>query len=758
MTDTSRLPEAPEGALPPLLVRPPWAGGPRAATEPAVLKLKASKEPTTVRWAPGMREEWLRPKNGTFGAAPLPDDTDWDALAATFADGEALALDPVDRYRAFCALVMQAPLEIGEKILADEGNWDVCARFPAIYQRHVYQKYRNWKSWNIHGTYSQENLCRGAAARHGSAAYPFLLHKAKNEHSFYGLEPFLDAKVAQVMIKYFGVWPNRGESEGWFRLHGRDAARLTVPAALRKPGPTRARAEEALRFVAREHGRDAVAEAARHHGDEAAAALAGLFDEDDPLDAYPDPLPEPPEALAPENLPQLLLRGREQALPPAATRTFITMLLISGPREPYAGVPPVVEALDPGSLAEFAWALYQADRHPKEWATPGVQYLLLEHGDDRTADRFAPIVKRWPKWYTWEANASNALRLFNRLETPTALRHLHMLSQKAADPKRIRFFAKRNLEAIAKERGYTTEQLADRLVPPLGLDADGTMTLDYGHRSFTVGFDEQLKPFVTDDAGKVRKTLPKPGVKDDPELAPAAYERFAALKKEARAVAAEQIKRLERAMIAGRPWTPDEFRTIFAEHPLLRHAVRRLVWSADSTTFRVAEDGTFADVRDDAFVLPEDARVTIPHPVRADLEPWSEVFADYELLQPFEQLARPVYRLTDDERAATRLDRFTDSTVHFGRITGMTSRGWELGDKEDGGFRRQVMRMTGDGRHVMVFFSPGIRVYSPEELPDQRLREVIVLPGRYSGKPMPLGDLDPAAASELINDLTRLTS
>ncbi|MCQ0018518.1 DUF4132 domain-containing protein [Actinomadura madurae] len=60
------------------------------------------------------------------------------------------------------------------------------------------------------------------------------------------------------------------------------------------------------------------------------------------------------------------------------------------------------------------------------------------------------------------------------------------------------------------------------------------MTLDYGGRRFVVGFDEQLKPFVTDEDGKPRKSLPKPGVRDDETLAPAAYKRFADLKKEAR--------------------------------------------------------------------------------------------------------------------------------------------------------------------------------------------------------------------------------
>ncbi|QFG23947.1 DUF4132 domain-containing protein [Actinomadura sp. WMMB 499] len=751
MTRTPRVPDAPANAVPPLLAEPPWTRPSRTA-EPVVLKLKASKEQTTVRWAPGMREEWLNPEGGHFGAEPLPDGTDWDALAETFASGEALGLDPADRYRAFIALVMQAPPELGKRLLADDRYRDVEDRFDKAYHDD-FRKYAAWRDY----AYSSYKLYRGAAARHELDAYGFVLHAAKNRSLFHGLEPFLDAKVAQVMIKHVGAYGNGDRVRTWYALHGTDAARLTVPAALRKPGPTRERAEEALRLVAGEHGHGAVVEAARHHGDEAADAIAAL--RTDPLDLYPDPLPAVPAELDPERLPQVLLRGREHALPASATRHFLTLLAIAHVQPSYPGYRPVVDALDPESLAGFACAVFVADRYPGQWASPAAQTALLQFGDDRAADLVAPIAKRWDNWDTWNRGGTNVLRLFTRLGTPTALRHLHMLSEKAADQKRLRPFAKSALKRIADERGYTPEQLADRLVPDFGLDAEGTLTLDYGRRRFTVGFDEHLKPFVTDGEGKVRKTLPKPGVKDDDTLAPAAHQRFAGLKKEVRTVAAEQIKRLERAMVAGRSWTPEEFRTLFAEHPLLRHVTRRLVWSAGPDAFRVAEDGTFADAADDAFVPSPDAAITLPHPLRLpDLDAWTEVFADYAVLQPFEQLARPVHRLTDGERASTRFGRYSGATVHFGRITGMTSRGWELGDKEDGGFRRQVMHMTGDGRHVMVFFSPGIRVYAPEELAEQEIRDVIVLPGRYSGKPMPWGDLDPVAASEIVNDLTRLTS
>ncbi|RSN71538.1 DUF4132 domain-containing protein, partial [Actinomadura sp. WAC 06369] len=619
MTDTPSFPEAPDSALPPLLVRPPWAAGdgarPQAPAEPVVLKVKASKEPTTVRWAPGMREEWLNPEDELFGGKALPDDTDWAALAETFASGAALEEDPAETYRAFIALAMQAPTEYGKRLFADERYWDVVTRFDKAY----HGDFKKYVAWRGHA-YSSHLLYRGVAARHELDAYPFLLHGAKNRSLFHGIEPFLDAKVAQVMVKHFGEWRNGDRVRTWCELHGVDAARVTVPAALRKPGPTRRRAEELLRFVAQEHGHEAIVEAARSYGDEAAAAISALTT--DPLDLYPDPLPDVPAELDPGQLPQVLLRGREHALPASATRHFITLLAIAAVDNTYPGIEPVVEALDPGSLADFAYALYVADRYTKSWASPAAGYAIVRFGDDRAADLMGPIAKRWDNWDTWNRGGTEVLSLFTRLGTPTALRHLDILAEKAADQKRLRRFAKSALERVAKERGYTTEQLADRLVPPLGLDADGTMTLDYGRRSFVVGFDEHLKPFVTDEAGKGRKTLPKPGVKDDPELAPAAYKRFAELKKGARAVASEQIKRLEQAMIGGRSWTPDEFRTIFAEHPLLRHVVRRLVWAADATAFRVAEDGTCADVHDNAFVLPEDARVTIPHPLRFDLAPW----------------------------------------------------------------------------------------------------------------------------------------
>ncbi|MBO2465335.1 DUF4132 domain-containing protein [Actinomadura violacea] len=738
MTRDPHVEDALDSALPALLVRPPWEGGTKEP--PAVLSLKTPQESTIVRWAPGRREEWLKAPY-KYSQKRMPEDTDWDELAEFFAGDQARELWKPRDWRSksrfeqlYMGLVMQAPRELGEKLLADERYWDAFVDFSV-------------------------GADRGAVARHEMAAYPPALHQArKKKWSVYALEPFLDHAVAQAMIKDFDGRGSDEAQDAWYDLHGVDAVRLTIPDALRKPGPKRERAEAALRSVARRHGDDILVEAAGYYGDEAVQAVSRL--RIDPLDLYPDPMPELPQGWDPERLPRILLRLRRQAaLPHAATRNLLTMLAISESHKPYAGVPLVTAPLDPESLAEFAWALYEADRHPKVWASPGVQYALAEWGDDGTADRLAPIVARWSRAYVWESGGQSALRLFSALGTDSALRHLDRLANKAEDQKWIGRSAREALKRAAEQRGLTQEQLADRLVPDLGLDADGSLTLDYGPRRFVVGFDEEIRPFVTDESGKPRKTLPKPGAKDDDVLAPAAYKRFSDLRKEARTVAAEQVKRLEAAMVTGRTWTAEEFAELFVAHPLMRQIARRLVWTAGTDAFRVAEDGTLSDVRDDAFALPGGARVALPHPLvlgEDAVQAWAAIFADYEILQPFPQLGRPVHALAEDERGSGRLSRFEGGSVHFGRILGLTSRGWTLGEKETGGFRRQVMLMTPDERHLMVTFEPGIRVFDPEEYAEQRIDHVMLLTGRYSGTSLAFGELDPVTASEIITDLHRL--
>jgi hypothetical protein len=370
----------------------------------------------------------------------------------------------------------------------------------------------------------------------------------------------------------------------------------------------------------------------------------------------------------------------------------------------------------------------------------------------------------------WTAKAITALSVLVGIGTDESFLHLHRISQRAKSGP-LRKAAAARLTDIADALGLTADQLADRLVPDFGLDTDGSLRLDFGPRQFVVGFDEQLRPFVTDGDGRRIKALPKPGARDDAELGEAAYQRFSALKRGVRKVSAEQVRRLEQAMVAGRRWTPAEFRRLFVEHPLMWHVGRRLLWARhDETgsmvgTLRIAEDRSFADADDEPVEIGADEVLGVAHPLQlgADLAGWAEVFDDYEILQPFAQLGRPVYSLSESERTAGRIERFEGLKVATTKILTLDRRGWRRQEAVKAGIQPGFDRVAGPGQVLTVHLDPGIVGQVGFEA-EQKLVSVYLHDGSVGAwgltdaNTLPLGDLDPIVASEILRDLTDVTT
>ncbi|WP_125613471.1 DUF4132 domain-containing protein [Actinomadura sp. WAC 06369] len=521
---------------------------------------------------------------------------------------------------------------------------------------------------------------RPLVARHGAGVRDHAVRAARANPAGAGglLVPFRDAEVAALMAEWLDRRPAaRTHVRAWFDRHGAEAARLLVPAALAAPGAERGRAERALRFVAARTGDASVVEAARGYGDAAVGAVRAFL-ADTPFVGVPGRAPRPPAWADPAALPQVPLRGRAAALPAGAVTSLVTMLMIADADPVFDGVRPAAAACDPVSLAEFAWALFERwldhgapPRHA--WAMASLGLL----GDDETVRRLVPLIRDWPG-EGLHHRAAAGLDVLAALGTPVALLHLHGLTRGRGYPG-VKARARELFHQWAARAGVPPERLAERLVPGYDLDAEGGMTLDYGPRRFRAGFDERLEPYVADGSGRRLAAPPEPGTRDDPELAAAARRRFTAMKAEVRTASAYLVERLEKAMARRYAWTPDEFRALFAEHPIVRHIARRLVWTAGGAAFRLAEDGTLADVHDDAFVPPAGAAVRVAHPLDLgdDLARWRATFDDYELDQPFHQLHRPVHLVTENERAAGRIRRFDGLAVHHRRFRAMEHRGWE---------------------------------------------------------------------------------
>lgn len=725
---STALPLAPADRLPAVLVSPPWASRARR-TESVVIEGLGPPTAITLAWRPGEQEEWGRTSSEFEWLCPR--DGDWAPL-----------IDKVERDAFSLQILALAPADLVRPHLA---------------------------GFSVGYPYETESSLRRILGRFGDEAAGLVLRVVLKRPSNLAvlLMPYEGSEVAALMAAWYATTKAiRHVALAWFDRHPASAARDLVPRALGPGGKERSHAEAALRLLERRGHGNAVRTAASPHGPAVVDAIETLL-ATDPLQLLPPRIPTLPSWLDPTHLPQVKLADRTAALPAEAAGHVLTMVAISRPGHTYAGIELVREAVDRDSLAEMAWAAFERWRSfgfpPKEgW----ILHALALLGNDETVRRLSPLIRSWPGEAA-SARAVAALDVLSSIGSDVALMHLHGIAQKTKF-KGLKTKAQAKIEEVADGLGLTPDQLADRLVPDFGLDGAGSLLLDYGPRRFRVGFDEQLKPVVADEDGSRRKVLPKPGAKDDPVLAASAYALFTGLKKDVKVVASDQIRRLERAMVAGRRWTAAEHRALFVDHPLLWHLTRRLVWATfdDSGTatgsFRVAEDRSLADSADVAVAVSGDTSVGIAHPLHLPdlLGAWSELFGDYEILQPFPQLGREVFSLSDEEKQATMLGRMAGTTTPTGRILALSHRGWERGDREDGGIQSVVYRPVPGGGAVVVSFDPGVELGATMLNPEQTIDGVWLNDGPPGwgipeGK-LCFGLLDYITASEILRDLETL--
>jgi hypothetical protein len=275
---------------------------------------------------------------------------------------------------------------------------------------------------------------------------------------------------------------------------------------------------------------------------------------------------------------------------------------------------------------------------------------------------------------------------------------------------------------------------------------------------------------VKDESGAKLRALPKPNSKDDPSLAGGAAEQWKGLKKDATAAAKVQMRRIELGMTLRRRWTAEQFTEFFVRHPLMGHVARRLIWAtylddgSMGDTFRVAEDRTFADHQDDEFTLGETVSVGIPHVLEMSPElvgAWSTVLSDYELLQPFNQLGRETFTITDAERESDKLNRIAGTRVHFGKIVSLETKGWMKGEVVDGGVVCEMVKPLPNDVWATLPLPEGLYMGMMSETPEQTLEHVELRDSKYGHGSSPVRKfsiLDPIIFSELVRDLESLKS
>ena len=474
----------------------------------------------------------------------------------------------------------------------------------------------------------------------------------------------------------------------------------------------------------------------------------------------PAKLPTPPLFVLPAQLPAPRLLDDAQAIPAQAVGELLVMLMLGKPGAPWSGLAQVLPAFTPASLADMGRALLQA------WESAGApsdhKWMLLAQatlGDEATLDDVVKRTATWPsagKFFLAKFGLATLGDMGARPDAvgENALRALIRFAEKGKPS--LRAPARAQAQAAAQRLGLSPDELADRLVPDLGLTTPEAFRFDLGARQHTLHFDEALTPFVRDATGARLKDLPKPRADETDTATAATVARWKALKKAAKALASEQIRRLEQALMTARVWQRTDFERLFTQHPLLRELGRRLLWTTVPAAgeaplrFRLSEEFTPVDVADQPLALPADARLTLAHPIELDEDErraWSQVFADYELAAPFAQLGREVLHLRADPagRAADLAAQCLapGRTIATGALLGLLQQGWQR--EGDGAHVFGLNWQPAPGARVALGLEDGFDMGSPLDTPQQTLREV-----RLDG------DFSPRLMSEVLRTLAAL--
>ena len=348
------------------------------------------------------------------------------------------------------------------------------------------------------------------------------------------------------------------------------------------------------------------------------------------------------------------------------------------------------------------------------------------------------------------------------------------------------------LEQVARWRGWSADELADRMIPTAGFDDDGALRLSYGGRTVIARPTPQGGVVLTDAGGKTLKSLPAARAPDDSEGADAAKRRLGSARRQVKAVMSLQTARLYEAMCASRTWPAPEWRELLAGHPLVGRLVTRLIWEAlpadaiapdgaarasahaappadsaapaptasvraavDGVRFRPAEDGALLGVDDSAVELAPDAVVRLAHRTAlsgAEADAWRRHLADYEVSPPFDQLGATAPDVPADAVAIQSPGGRRVTTV-FALRRAATKRGYRRAPAGDGGwFWNYLKEFPSLGLTATINFS-GARL--PEEDGPCAVDDLEV---RRGGAPVALGRVPPVLLAECCADFAALAA
>jgi|GEM_PF-5814489 len=421
------------------------------------------------------------------------------------------------------------------------------------------------------------------------------------------------------------------------------------------------------------------------------------------------------------------------------------------------------EWLGKDEMRAFVWRLFEAwaqgEAHMRhKW----VFSPLTDRLDDALGFKLGTMIEHWIKDNKKNAAEAGLLALAQS-GSQASLMVIQAVAQRF-HYKGYYNLAARVLEEVARDRGLTVHELEDRLVPTLDLDADGSRRFDLGARTLKLHVDGDLRvELETDDKTRLHG-FPSVRKGDDPDKVARAKATFELLRTELEALLKTQCARLEQAFSTGRSWKRADWEKYLLEHPVMKHLVKRLVWRSGEP-FIVDEEGRFMGADLGAMTLGE-GTVRLVHPAELDETArgaWSTVLGDFQIIQPFNQLARPVVALADGARGKRALESASAVAIDVGRLHGVFNRlGWTKGPPDYMTVKCFYKDFVGYGVVGIVEIDPGMSVtgYGNEQqkVTSAFFARSVPHDGAHLPEAVVLSEVSSVAVSEVMHAMSALGS
>jgi HEAT repeat protein len=281
--------------------------------------------------------------------------------------------------------------------------------------------------------------------------------------------------------------------------------------------------------------------------------------------------------------------------------------------------------------------------------------------------------------------------------------------------------------------------------------ADGSLTATVEDVTVTLAIDAWGDPAISvERQGRRLKSVPAK-VKKEPAIA-----HLLGRKKDIKRQTSRMRKSLEQAMCRGDTFTVAELRSLMG-HPILAPMLEQLVFVSDGTMGYPVGGGRALQRHDASRVkigTGEQLRIAHPHDLllSGEWHEWQRECFLAERIQPFKQVFRELYVLTETEKAEGNLSRrYAGHQVQPKQAAALLGqRGWVIHPEEGA---RRVFHEAG----VAVWLSGLIGFLSPAEVEGETL-EGVHFTRRGEWEPLPLEEVPPRVFSEAMRDLDLVVS